>query len=88
MYGGILDIQASFDSITPERIKKLLLKHGCHPDMVDWYYELITHRNLETTYENFILEVTTSMGFPQGDVCSAIFWIIAFDKAAQILNSN
>ena len=34
--------------------------------MVDWYYELITHRNLETTYENFVLEVTTNMGFPQG----------------------
>ena len=56
--------------------------------MVDWYYELITHRNLETTYENFILEVTTNMGFPQGGVCSAKLWIIAFDKAAKILNSN
>ena len=44
-----LDIQAAFDSITPEHIKSALLKHGCHPDMVDWYYELITHRNLETT---------------------------------------
>ena len=56
--------------------------------MVDWYYELITHRNLETTYENFILEVTTNMGFPQGGVCSAKFWIIAFDEAAKILNTN
>ena len=39
--------------------------------MIDWYYELITHRNLESTFENFILEVTTNMGFPQGEVCSA-----------------
>ena len=61
-----LDIQAAFDSIKPEHIKNALLKHGCHPDMVDWYYELITHRNLVTTYENFVLEVTTNMGFPQG----------------------
>ena len=56
--------------------------------MVDWYYELITHRNLITTYENFILEVTTNMGFPQCVVCSARFWIIAFDEAGKILNSN
>ena len=58
------------------------------PDMVDWYYELITHRNLVTTYENFVLEVTTNMGFPQGGVCGAKFWIIAFDEAAKILKSN
>ena len=56
--------------------------------MVDWYYELITHRNLVTTYDNFILEATTNMGFPQGGICSAKFWIIAFDEAAKILNSN
>ena len=73
--GVFLDIQAAFDSIKPEHIKNAILKHGCHPDMVDWYYELITHRNLITTYENFVLEVTTNMGFPQGGVCSAKFWI-------------
>ena len=86
--GVFLGIQAAFDSIIPEHIKRVLLKHGCHPDMVDWYYELITHRNLETTYENFVLEVTTNMGFRQGRVCSAKFWIIAFDAAAKILNWN
>ena len=77
---AFLDIQAAFDSITPEHNKNALLKHGCPTDMVDWYYELITHRNLETTYE--------SMWFPQGGVCSAKFWIIAFDEAAKILNSK
>ena len=73
--GVFLDIQAAFDSITPEHIKKLLLKHGCHPNMVDWYYELITLKNLETTYENFTLEVTTNMGFPQGGVCLSLIHI-------------
>ena len=82
--GVFLDIQAAFDSITPEHIKRALLKHGCHPDMV----ELLIHRNLKTTYENFELEVTTDMGFPQGGVCSAKFWIIAFDEAAKILKSH
>ena len=32
---------------------------------VDWYYEPLTYRNLQTTYENFVLEATTNMGFPQ-----------------------
>ena len=50
--------------------------------MVDWYYELLRHRNLQTIYENFVLEVTTYVGFPQRGVCSAKFWIIAFNEAA------
>ena len=28
------------------------------------------------------------MGFPQGGICSAKIWIIAFDEAAKILNPN
>ena len=47
--GIFLDIQAAFDSIKPIHIKQALLKHGCHADMVEWYYELIIHRNLFTT---------------------------------------
>ena len=73
--GVFLDIQAAFDSITPEHIKRALLKHGCHPDMVEWYYELLIHRNLKTTYGNFELEVTTNMGFPQGGVCLSLIHI-------------
>ena len=49
---------------------------------------LLVHRNLKTTYGTFELEVTTDMGFPQGGVYSAKFWIIAFDEAAKILNSH
>ena len=44
--------------------------------------------NLKTTYENFELEVTTNLGFPQGGVCGAILWIIAFDEEAKILDTN
>ena len=65
--------------------QQLRVIHGCNPDMVEWYYELLIHRNLKTTYGNFELEVTTDMGFPQGGVCSAKFWIIAFDEAAKFL---
>ena len=72
--GVFLDINAAFDSITPEHIKNALFKHGCHPDIVDWYYELLTHRNLVTTYKDFVLEVTTNMGFPQGGVCSCLLY--------------
>ena len=42
----------------------------------------------QPAYKDFVLEVTTNMGFPQGGVCSAKFWIIAFDEAAKILNTN
>ena len=36
--GVFLDIQAAFDSITPEHINNALHKHGCPEDRVDWYY--------------------------------------------------
>ena len=80
--------QAAFDSITPEHIRKSLLKHGCNHNMVEWYYELLKHRNLITTYDNFKLLLSTGLGFPQGGVCSAKFWIIAFNDAAEILNTH
>ena len=31
-------------------------------------------------------EVTIGIGFPQGGVCSAKFWIIAFNRAIEIIN--
>ena len=31
------------------------------------------------------VKVTIGIGFPQGGVCSAKFWIIAFDKAYRLL---
>ena len=81
--GFFLDIKAVFDSITPELIRGALIRHGCNPDMAELYYELSIHRNLSTTYENILLEITN-----MGGVCSAKFWIIVFDEAASILNSN
>ena len=84
MYGGILrlDITRSYKKCLTQK-----LKYGCPEEMADWDYELLTPRNLQITYENFILEVTTNIDIPQGGVCSAKFWFKA-DKAAQILNSN
>ena len=34
------------------------------------------------------ISCTTSLGFPQGGVCSAKFWIIAFNTAISILNEH
>ena len=30
--------------------------------------------------------ITVGIGFPQGEVCSAKFWIIAFNEAIEIIN--
>ena len=34
------------------------------------------------------ISCTTSLGFPQGGVCSAKFWIITFNAAISILNEH
>jgi uncharacterized protein related to proFAR isomerase len=36
----------------------------------------------------FKLEITTKTGLPQGGVCSAKFWAIAYNEAVEILNRN
>ena len=79
--GVFLDIQAAFDTISPKKIKESLLKHGGDPIMVGWYDSYITHRNIIININGEILELSASAGFPQGGVCSAKFWVIAYDEA-------
>ena len=83
-----LDIQAAFDTIKPDKILKELLKYGAHTDMAHWYYNYITHRNMYVTINGITRSITTSTGFPQGGVCSAKFWIIAFNEAIEIINTR
>ena len=55
--------------------------------MVNWYYNFITHRNLHVEINGTSASKTVCIGFPQGGVCSAKFWIIAFNEAIEIINS-
>ena len=41
-----------------------------------------------TTINGITQAITTTTGFPQGGVCSAKFWIIAFNEAIEILNQR
>ena len=63
-----------------------MLEHGGNTNMVNWYYNYLTHRNLQVTLGGYSGEVTIDIGFPQGGVCSAKFWIIAFNNAVEIIN--
>ena len=84
--GVFLDISAAFDSIKPSHVRRALLKHGGDPEMVQWYFNYITHRDIEIEMHGEIKRFSTGLGFPQGGVCSAKFWLIAFDYAIQIIN--
>ena len=84
--GVFLDISAAFDSIKPNHVRQALLKHGGDPEMVQWYFNYITHRDIEIAMHGDKRIFTTGLGFPQGGVCSAKFWLIAFDYAIQIIN--
>ena len=84
----MLFIQAAFDSITPEVIKQSLLDHGGEPQLIQWYYNYLTHRNLSTTLQNHTYTASNAIGFPQGGVVSADFWKIAFNPAIEIINSS
>ena len=66
----------------------MLLQHGGNPLMVDWYYSYITHHNMYIDINGHKISCTTSLGFPQGGVCSTKFWIIALNAAISILNEH
>ena len=86
--GVSLDIQAAFDSICPKSIKQALIKHGGHTDLIQWYFNYLTHRNIESELHNETFQASTGTGFPQGGVVSADFWKIVFDPALDIINKN
>ena len=84
--GVFLDISAAFDSIKPGHVRQALLKHGGDPEMVQWYFNYITQRDIEIEMHGTKRCFSTGIGFPQGGVCSAKLWLIAFDYAIQIIN--
>ena len=86
--GFFLDISSAFNSISIDHIRKTLLKHNGTPDMVEWYYSYLGRRYLEVELHGEKVHLTTASGFPQGGVCSAGFWLVAFDEAIRIINEN
>ena len=86
--GVFLDISSAFDSISIDHIRTTLLAHNGTPDMVEWYYSYLGRRYLEVELHGERVNLTTATGFPQGGVCSARFWLIAFDEAIRIINSE
>ena len=83
-----MDIKGAFDTIKPGHIKQTLLNKQINPDLVEWYHNYITHRNIIIQTGDNQTGGTIDVGFPQGGVCSAKFWIIAFDKALEIINNS
>ena len=86
--GVFLDIQAAFDTINPDKVRTSLLDHGGNPTLVSWYYNYIKHCNLHIQIKGHNKILSTDTGFPLGGVCSAKFWIIAFNEAIEILNTH
>ena len=55
--------------------------------MIDWYFDYLTHRNINITLHGETLKASVFIGFPQGGIASAKFWLIAFDEVVSIINS-
>ena len=70
--------------VCSKTFKYSLLQHGGDQVLVNWYYNYIKHRNLHIEIKGCSKTLSTDTGFPQGGVCSAKFWIIAFNEAIEI----
>ena len=86
--GVFLDISSAFDSISIDHIKQTLLDHNGDRELVEWYHSYLGRRYLSVELHGDSVQLTTATGFPQGGVCSARFWLIAFDEAIRIINSE
>ena len=86
--GLFLDISSAFDSISIDHIKQTLLDHNGDRELVEWYHSYLGTRYLSVELHGDKNHLTTGTGFPQGGVCSARFWLIAFDEAIRIINSG
>ena len=56
--------------------------------MVAWYHNYLIHRNMSLELRDHKHRATVSLGFPQGRVALARFWLIAFDRTVSIINSH
>ena len=55
--------------------------------MADWYLGYLLQRNLFFTLGQETVAKSIGIGFPQGGVASAKFWLVAFNEAVEIINS-
>ena len=86
--GLFLDIASAYDSISIDHIRESLYRHGGEEDFVEWYYNYLKRRMLSITIHGETVSIICNQGFPQGGVASAKFWLIAFNPAIEILNSD
>ena len=84
--GVFLDISSAYDSMDISHIRDSLYLHGGDEDLVEWYYQYLSHRVLHVPLHGERRSLSCSQGFPQGGVASAKFWIIAFNPAIEIIN--
>ena len=86
--GIFLDISSAFDTMGIDHIRDSLLEHGADHDLAYWYHDLLGERHITMEMQGQKLELCTGVGFPQGGVASAKFWLIGFDRAIRIINSR
>jgi ribonuclease HI len=84
--GVFLDISSAFNSMLPDQIRDSLIQHGGPTDMVEWYHNYVKDRHLEVELHSHKMVVKDSVGFPQGGVASAKLWLVAFNRAIEIIN--
>ena len=84
--GVFLDITSAYDSMDIEHIRRSLYLHGGEEELVEWYFQYLSHRILHIPLHGDSKTFVCSQGFPQGGVASAKFWIICFNPAIEIIN--
>ena len=68
--GVFLDITSAYDSMSIECIRDSLYRHGTEEDLVEWYYQYLSHRILHIPHmaqvnHMFAVKASLKVGWPQ-----------------------
>ena len=71
------DIQKAFDSVSHQRLLKILSQYGLHDSLINWFNEFLNNRSQRVVINNTLSDpLTIYSGVPQGGVIGPLLFLI------------
>lgn len=85
--GAFLDIQGAFDSVPFHILHKAMIRYGVPDSLQRWIWNVLTSRDISSTWGSATVRGSTDRGCPQGGVLSPLLWCLVVDEVIFSLNS-
>jgi ribonuclease HI len=82
-----IDIEGAFDNTPFSVIIESAERHGIHPSLTGWMFNMLKTREVTATLFDVDVTVTTSRGCPQGGCLSCLMWSLVVNSLLDELNA-